>query len=69
MYAIQRVLDTFIGTFIAIGINFFLRPPETEKKEELSEDLVELQKKERLLRTNLQEIEAKIQKQKKNSED
>ena len=42
---------------------------ETEKKEELSEDLVELQKKERLLRTNLQEIEAKIQKQKKNSED
>ncbi|RRQ83893.1 hypothetical protein CUR46_12405, partial [Enterococcus faecium] len=50
-------------------INFFLRPPETEKKEELSEDLVELQKKERLLRTNLQEIEAKIQKQKKNSED
>lgn len=54
---------------MAIGINFFLRPPETEKKEELSEDLVELQKKERLLRTNLQEIEAKIQKQKKNSED
>lgn len=69
LYAIQRVLDTFIGTFIAIGINFFLRPPETEKKEELSEDLVELQKKERLLRTSLQEIEAKIQKQKKNSED
>ena len=33
LYAIQRVLDTFIGTFIAIGINFFLRPPETEKKQ------------------------------------
>lgn len=49
LYAIQRVLDTFIGTFIAIGINFFLRPPETEKKEELVEDLV-VAKKEALLR-------------------
>ena len=60
LYAIQRVLDTFIGTFIAIGINFFLRPPETEKKEELVEDLVELQKKEALLRENLAEVEEQI---------
>ncbi|EOH89567.1 FUSC family protein [Enterococcus villorum] len=65
LYAIQRVLDTFIGTFIAIGINFFLRPPELEKKEELAEDLVELQKKEALLRKNLAEVEEKIKKQKK----
>lgn len=64
LYAIQRVLDTFIGTFIAIGINFFLRPPETEKKEELVEDLVELQKKEALLRENLAEIEEQIKKHK-----
>lgn len=65
LYAIQRVLDTFIGTFIAIGINFFLRPPETEKKEELVEDLVELQKKEALLRENLAEVEEQIKKHKK----
>ena len=64
LYAIQRVLDTFIGTFIAIGINFFLRPPETEKKEELVEDLVELQKKEALLRENLAEVEEQIKKNK-----
>lgn len=64
LYAIQRVLDTFIGTFIAIGINFFLRPPETEKKEELVEDLVELQKKEALLRENLTEVEEQIKKHK-----
>lgn len=64
LYAIQRVLDTFIGTFIAIGINFFLRPPETEKKEELVEDLVELQKKEALLRENLVEVEEQIKKHK-----
>lgn len=64
LYAIQRVLDTFIGTFIAIGINFFLRPPETEKKEELVKDLVELQKKEALLRENLAEVEEQIKKHK-----
>ncbi|EMF0080147.1 FUSC family protein [Enterococcus hirae] len=64
LYAIQRVLDTFIGTFIAIGINFFLRPPETEKKEELVEDLVELRKKEALLRENLAEVEEQIKKHK-----
>ena len=64
LYAFQRVLDTFIGTFIAIGINFFLRPPETEKKEELVEDLVELQKKEALLRENLAEVEEQIKKHK-----
>lgn len=64
LYVIQRVLDTFIGTFIAIGINFFLRPPETEKKEELVEDLVELQKKEALLRENLAEVEEQIKKHK-----
>ncbi|ENZ9221433.1 aromatic acid exporter family protein [Enterococcus hirae] len=64
LYAIQRVLDTFIGTFIAIGINLFLRPPETEKKEELVEDLVELQKKEALLRENLAEVEEQIKKHK-----
>ncbi|EMF0148136.1 FUSC family protein [Enterococcus hirae] len=64
LYAIQRVLDTFIGTFIAIGINFFLRPPEKEKKEELVEDLVELQKKEALLRENLAEVEEQIKKHK-----
>lgn len=64
LYAIQRVLDTFIGTFIAIGINFFLKPPKIEKKKELVKDLVEIQKKESLLRTNLTKVEKQIKKQK-----
>ncbi|MBF8807887.1 MAG: FUSC family protein [Enterococcus lacertideformus] len=63
LYAIQRVLDTFIGTFIAIGINFFLRPPEKEQKAEIAEDLVELQKKEAFLRENLAEVEEQIKRQ------
>ena len=63
LYAIQRVLDTFIGTFIAIGINFFLRPPEIEKKEELAEDLVELKKREERLREDLAKVEEQIKKQ------
>ncbi|MDA3973586.1 aromatic acid exporter family protein [Enterococcus thailandicus] len=65
LYALQRVFDTFIGTFIALGINFVLRPPEDEKKKELAEDLVELQKKERTLRKSLVEVEKQIKKQKK----
>ena len=63
LYAIQRVLDTFIGTFIAIGINFCLRPPKIEEKEELVEDLEVLLKKEEGLRKNLAEVEAQIRKQ------
>ncbi len=63
LYAIQRVLDTFIGTFIPIGINFFLRPPEIEKKEELAEDLVELKKREERLREDLAKVEEQIKKQ------
>lgn len=57
-YAIERVLDTFIGTFIAIGMNFFLRPKPVEEKHEVDEDLAELAKKEK----ELEVLKASIQK-------
>lgn len=37
-FALQRVIDTFIGTFVAIAINFLIRPPEKEKESEIKED-------------------------------
>ena len=33
IFALDRVLDTFIGTLIAIFINFVLRPPEKKNKQ------------------------------------
>ena len=36
-YAMERVLDTFIGTFIAIGLNVFLQPKPAEEAHEISE--------------------------------
>lgn len=65
-YAIERVFDTFIGTFIAIGINFCLRPPEVEKKEEIVEDLEQLRKKEQALLESLEEVKAQIREQNEN---
>lgn len=41
VYAFQRVIDTFIGTFIAFGVNYFLKSP-TEHTEETIEDMEEL---------------------------
>ena len=46
-YAMERVLDTFIGTFIAIGLNVFLQPKPAEEAHEISEDLAELERKKR----------------------
>lgn len=31
-YAIARVIDTFIGTIIAVGLNYFIPLPDTKKK-------------------------------------
>lgn len=58
-FAIDRVLDTFIGTFIALAINFILRPPTNEKEKEIAEDLVELKKKKKNYTLCLQKYKAK----------
>lgn len=40
-FALERVIDTFVGTFIAIGVNAFIKPPDTEHKEEVVSDELE----------------------------
>lgn len=65
IYALQRVLDTFIGTFIAITINFVLRPPEKEQEAEITEDLAVLKRKEEKLNTMLAEVQDQIRKSSK----
>ncbi len=56
-YAMERVLDTFI-TFIAIGLNVFLQPKPAEEAHEISEDLAELEKKEKELEALRQQVQA-----------
>ena len=56
----ERVLDTFIGTFIAIGLNVFLQPKPAEEAHEISEDLAELEKKEKELEALRQQVQARI---------
>ena len=56
-YVFDRVIDTFIGTFIGIGLNFFIRPKPIETKHAIDEDLAELAKKEK----ELEELRKKIQ--------
>jgi uncharacterized membrane protein YgaE (UPF0421/DUF939 family) len=63
IFALDRVLDTFIGTLIAIFINFVLRPPEKEKEEEIKEDLVVLQERESKLKAMLADTQEEIAKQ------
>ena len=58
-YGFERVLDTFIGTFVAIGLNFFMRPKPVEKERQIEEDLVELEKKEKELEALRKRIKAK----------
>ena len=56
-FAFSRVIDTFIGTFIGIGLNFFFKPKPIEEEHEIDEDLAELAKKEQ----ELEEVRKKIQ--------
>ena len=58
-------MDTFIGTFIALAINFILRPPTNEKEKEIAEDLVELKQKEEKLHFMLAEVQAEIKRKDK----
>ena len=63
IFALDRVLDTFIGTLIAIFINFVLRPPEKEKQAEIKEDLVVLKERETELKTMLEDVQEEISNQ------
>jgi len=45
-FAFSRVVDTFIGTFVGIGLNFFIKPKPIEENKEIEEDLAELTQKE-----------------------
>lgn len=62
-FALQRVVDTFIGTFVAIAINFIILPPEKEKESEIKEDLVILKQKEAKLKEMLQQVQTQIKEQ------
>ncbi|WP_265457123.1 FUSC family protein [Enterococcus sp. HY326] len=62
-YALSRVIETFIGTFIAIAINFFGQPKVVEQKAELEEDLAQLKIKEAALSQQLEEVRGKINQQ------
>lgn len=68
-FALQRVIDTFIGTFVAIAINFLIRPPEKEKESEIKEDLVVLKQKEAKLQEMLKEVQTQIKVQQDSSKD
>lgn len=63
IYALQRVFDTFVGTFIAVGINFFIKPPTEEKEKQIVEDLDTLRKKEEKLTVMLQDVQEQIHEQ------
>lgn len=65
LYAFQRVLDTFIGTLVAIFLNIVLHPPEPEEAKEIKEDLDVLKQKEKDLTQRLAEIHQQIKKEEK----
>lgn len=48
-YVFERVVDTFIGTFIGIGLNFFIRPKPLEATKAIDGDLAKLEEKEKEL--------------------
>ncbi|MBL1230343.1 FUSC family protein [Enterococcus sp. BWB1-3] len=63
-YAFERVLDTFIGTFVAISINFLIRSKPIEKQRQIDEDLLELEKKEKELEKLRKKINKRIDEKK-----
>lgn len=60
LYALNRVLDTFIGTIIAISLNGVISPQTDEKEKQIKEDLVELRKKEADLNKMLYDVKKQI---------
>lgn len=65
IYALNRVLDTFIGTVIAISLNGIVTPPKIEKEQQIKEDLIELRKKEAGLSEMLEKVRQQIEDQSK----
>ncbi|MBV7390084.1 MULTISPECIES: FUSC family protein [Enterococcus] len=60
LYALNRVLDTFIGTLIALALNVTISPNRDEKEKEIEEDLQVLKQKEADLTKMLTEVQKKI---------
>lgn len=60
LYALNRVLDTFIGTLIALALNVTIAPNHDEKEKEIEEDLHVLKQKEADLTKMLTEVQKKI---------
>ncbi|MFD1900005.1 FUSC family protein [Enterococcus termitis] len=67
-FALDRVIDTFIGTFIGIGLNFFIKPKPVEESHEIEEDLAELAKKEEELEILRKKVQARADAEKNNKE-
>lgn len=67
-FAFSRVIDTFIGTFIGIGLNFFFKPKPIEEEHEINEDLAELAKKEQELEELRKRIQDRAKLEKQNNE-
>lgn len=63
LYALNRVLDTFIGTIVGISLNGVISPQTDEKEKQIKEDLVELRKKEADLNKMLYDVRKKIKNQ------
>ena len=63
VYALNRVLDTFIGTIIGISLNGVISPQTDEKEKQIKEDLVELRKKEADLNKMLYDVRKQIKDQ------
>lgn len=62
LFALSRVIDTFIGTFIGIALNFFVKPKPIEEKNEIDEDLATLELKEKELEELRKKVQLKIAK-------
>lgn len=60
LFALSRVIDTFIGTFIGIALNFFVKPKPIEEKNEIDEDLAMLEQKEKELADLRKKVQSQI---------
>ncbi|AQP54302.1 hypothetical protein CBF34_03375 [Vagococcus penaei] len=56
LYAFHRVIDTFIGTFFAISMNYVIKSPLEDKTETIHEKLVKISNKEKEIEQLKQEI-------------
>ncbi|MGY3749647.1 FUSC family protein [Vagococcus acidifermentans] len=56
LYVINRVVDTFIGTFFAIAINYLIKSPKEDKGASIEEKLLKIKEKEREITQLKQDI-------------